>query len=278
MPQKTVLITGCSSGIGKALALAYHHKGYKVFASARKPEKLQDLSDTGIHCLKIDVNSDDDIKQALSYLQNSDLVPDILINNAGFGLMAPMLDITPEALQKQFETNLFAITRISNLIVPLMIKRKSGMIINIGSVSGILTTPFAGAYCASKAALHSLSEAYRMELAPFGIKVMIVQPGAIASAFGDNTSKQTENFIHQQSLYFPLVESIRRRARASQERPTPAQVFAQKLLLQSEQRNPSFVVRIGNGSFILPLLVRILPSRLLDKILSKPFQLSKLSN
>lgn len=278
MATKTVLITGCSSGIGKALALEYAKNAYKVYATARSIEKIKDLSNKGICCLKMDVNNEQDVKQALADISNQGDVLDTLVNNAGFGLMAPMLDISPEDLQKQFETNLFAVSRLINLVVPEMIHRKSGTIINIGSVSGIMTTPFAGAYCASKAALHSISEAYRMELAPFGIKIIIVQPGAIASAFGDNSSAHTEGFISELSTYYPIANSIRRRARASQERPTSAQLFAQQLLKQSTKKNPAFVLRIGNGSFILPLLVRVLPSGLLDKILAKPFQLSKLSN
>jgi short-subunit dehydrogenase len=278
MAPKSVLITGCSSGIGRALALEYAHAGYKVYASARNPEKISDLRSKGVECLKLDVNSDDDIGQLIEVILHQSGKLDLLINNAGFGTMAPLLDIGIDELKQQFDTNLFAIARMTNRFAPLMIKAGSGMIVNIGSVSGILTTPFAGAYCASKAAVHSLSEAYRMELAPFGIKVIIVQPGAIASSFGDNSSQQTEQFISSQSIYYPIVESVRRRAKASQERPSPAESFARSLRHKLEKPKPAFVMRIGNGSFILPLLVRLLPARLLDRILSKPFQLDKLNS
>jgi short-subunit dehydrogenase len=277
MSNKTVLITGCSSGIGAALAKECKMQGLHVIATARNPKNLSDLKALEIECLQLDVNSQEDINSLLEHLKNTSQAIDFIINNAGFGTMIPMADLNPEDLLAQFQTNVFSIVNLTNALIPSMVERRSGCIVNIGSVSGILTTPFAGAYCASKSALHSISEAYRMELAPFGIKVLIVQPGAIASAFGENASEVTEGLIHENSMYKQIETAIRKRANASQERPSSAESFASQLVKQMLKDNPPSVMRIGNGAKVLPLLPRLLPSRLLDKILSKPFQLNKLN-
>ena len=278
MSKKSVLITGCSSGIGAALARECHRQGYAVIATARDPARLDSLRELGISCYRLDVNCQKDLEALLTVLEEKGQSIDFLINNAGFGTMAAMADLCPDDLEAQFRTNVFSILRVTNAVVPGMIERRSGRIINIGSVSGILTSPFAGAYCASKAAVHSLSEAYRMELAPFGVGVMTVQPGAIASSFGDNASAVTEDLIREDSVYKPIESAIRRRAQASQERPTAAEEFARILCRHMKSDHPPAVVRIGNGSRLLPLLARLLPDRLLDLVRSKPFQLNDLNN
>ncbi len=274
--QKCVLITGCSSGIGAALARECHAQGYQVVATARRPESLKTLESLGIECLKLDVNSPQDITALVSYFKNRSQTIDFIINNAGIGLMAPMSDLDVETLHQQFQTNVYAIVNITNALVPLLVAQKHGCIINIGSVSGILTTPFAGAYCASKAAVHAISEAYRMELAPFGIDVCIVQPGAIQSSFGSNATATTEQLLKADSLFAPIEAAVRKRANASQENPSSAEDFAKVLVKHMATGKPPAVMRIGNGSTLLPLLPRILPPRLLDKALGKPFKLDKL--
>ena len=161
----------------------------------------------------------------------------------------------------------------------LMLKRDSDIraqVVNIGSVSGITPTPFSGAYCATKAALHALSDAQRMELAPFGIDVIIVQPGAIESKFGDNSLANVLQRITPQSLYAPLKDAIKARATASQDNPTPAAEFAH-ILIAKLSNKPKSVIRIGNGSRGLPLLKHWLPAPILDKILSKKFDLPSLA-
>jgi len=242
------------------------------------PESLAALRELGVACYRLDVNESAGVESLMATLAQKGREVDFLINNAGFGTMAAMADLEVEGLEAQFRTNVFSILRVTNAVVPGMIARKSGCIINIGSVSGILTSPFAGAYCASKAAVHSLSEAYRMELAPFGISVVTVQPGAIASSFGDNAGAVTEDLIRQDSAYRSIESAIRRRARASQERPTSAEEFARILCRHMNSGKLPAVIRIGNGSWLLPLLARLLPTRLLDFVRSRPFELSKLSD
>ena len=155
-----VLITGCSSGIGRALADAYKHAGYEVWATARKTADVAQLKADGFVAVQLDVNDSLDVDRLSKRIKQHGQGLDVLINNAGYGAMGPVLDGGVEALQLQFETNVFSIVGMTqSLLEPLRSNR--GLVVNIGSVSGVLVTPFAGAYCASKAAVHALSEAMR---------------------------------------------------------------------------------------------------------------------
>lgn len=268
----TVLITGCSSGIGRALADAFRDAGHHVWATARKPEDVERLAAAGFAARQLDVTHPDDLARLADELQDRHGGLDILINNAGYGAMGPLLDGGVEAMRQQFETNVFAVVGVTRALFPLL-RRNRGLVVNIGSVSGVLVTPFAGAYCASKAAVNALSDALRLELAPFGIRVMEVQPGAIASQFADNAQREAESVLAADSPWWPLRDYIQARARASQDKPTPAAVFAQGLLAATRKHPTPAVVRLGNGSTALPLLARLLPRRLLDKVLRKRFGL-----
>ncbi|AZO84480.1 short-chain dehydrogenase [Stutzerimonas stutzeri] len=266
------LITGCSSGIGRALADAFKVAGYEVWASARKAEDVAALTAAGFTAVQLDVN-DAAALEALSERINQQTGGlDVLINNAGYGAMGPLLDGGVPAMQRQFETNVFAIVGATRALFPVL-RRAKGLVVNIGSVSGVLVTPFAGAYCASKAAVHALSDALRMELAPFGVRVMEVQPGAIASSFAKNAGHEAEQLISEHSPWFPLREGIRARARASQDRPTPASEFAAGLLKAAQQAKPPRLIRLGNGSRALPLMASLLPKGLLESGLMKRFGL-----
>jgi len=264
----TVLITGCSSGIGRALADAFRDAGYQVWATARKPEDVERLSAAGFSARQLDVND----SEALACLAEELETLDILINNAGYGAMGPLLDGGVDALRQQFETNVFAVVGVTRALFPLL-RRARGRVVNIGSVSGVLVTPFAGAYCASKAAVHALSDALRLELAPFGIEVMEVQPGAIASQFASNAQRQADQVLAADSPWWPLREHVQARARASQDKPTSAVEFAQGVVAAVGKSPVPGVVRLGNGSTALPLMARLLPRRLLDWALRKRFGL-----
>lgn len=274
MPQPSVLITGCSSGIGRALADAFRAAGYAVWATARKDSDLAALEQAGFHAVQLDVNDGDALQQLATRLSEEIGGLDVLINNAGYGAMGPLLDGGVEAMQRQFETNVFSIVGVTRAFFPLL-RRSRGLVVNIGSVSSVLVTPFAGAYCASKAAVHALSDALRMELAPFSIEVMEVQPGAIASSFGANASQQAEALIREDSPWWPLRDGIRARAKASQDNPTPANDFATQLLAAVQRDTRPRLLRLGNGSRALPLLATLLPKALLERVLRKRFGLAQ---
>ena len=271
MTQPVVLITGCSSGIGRALADAFQAGGYQVWATARKPEDLATLEAAGFMPVELDVNDTPAVRALAEDLRRRAGRLDVLINNAGYGAMGPLLDGGAEALRRQFDTNVFAPVELTRACFELL-RASQGLVINIGSVSGVLVTPFAGAYCASKAALHALCEALRLELTPFGIQVMEVQPGAIASGFGAQASQQVEAALCESSPWWPMRDGIRARARASQDKPTPADEFAHGVLAAVQARRRKRILRLGNGSRTLPLLA-CLPGALRDRLLRKRFGL-----
>ena len=273
MTQPVALITGCSSGIGRALADAFQAAGYCVWASARKAEDLAALSAAGFTAVQLDVNDGLALGQLAERLKAEAGGLDVLINNAGYGAMGPLLDGGVEALRKQFETNVFALIGVTRACFPLL-RQNQGLVVNIGSVSGVLVTPFAGAYCASKAAVQALSDALRMELAPFAIGVLEVQPGAIDTHFANNASAQAEQLIAEHSAWWPMRDGIRARARASQDNPTSATAFADAVLKAVVKPKPPRLLRYGNGSRALPLLAALVPGALLEKILMKRFGLN----
>ena len=268
-----VLITGCSSGIGRALADAFKVAGHDVWACARKPGDVALLAAAGFAAVQLDVNDPQGLEQLAERLEQAGGGLDVLINNAGFGAMGPLLDGGVEGLQQQFETNVFSIVGVTRALFPAL-RRNKGLVVNIGSVSGILVTPFAGAYCASKAAVHALSDALRMELAPFAIGVLEVQPGAIDTSFAKNASAQAEQLIAESSAWWPMRDGIRARARASQDNPTPATAFADAVFKAVMKPKPPMLLRYGNGSRALPLLAALVPAALLEKILMKRFGLN----
>ncbi|KGE65293.1 MULTISPECIES: SDR family oxidoreductase [Pseudomonas] len=265
-----VLITGCSSGIGRALADAFKATGYTVWASARRPEDVAALAAAGFNAVELDVNDSAALQRLAEQLGELD----VLVNNAGYGAMGPLLDGGTEAMQRQFETNVFSIVGVTQALFPAL-RRSKGLVVNIGSVSGVLVTPFAGAYCASKAAVHALSDALRMELAPFGVQVMEVQPGAIDTSFAKNAGAQAELLINEQSPWWPLRDGIRARSQASQDNPTPAHRFAAQVLKGVQHLAPPRLLRAGNGSRALPLMAALLPKGLLERVLKKRFGLER---
>jgi len=279
MSEKCVLITGCSSGIGRALAEEYLRQGYHVYATARNTDSLKNLVSNNLTRVSMDVNKADDIAAAAALIEQQHGQLNCLINNAGYAAMGPMEELSRELLEKQFATNVFAPVALTQAVLALLRKAASperpAQVVNIGSVSGILTTPFSGAYCATKAALHSISDALRMELAPFNIQVITVQPGAIQSSFGNNSLNNLTQALSENSLYQPLKKQMKARATASQDNPTPATDFARELIAQLLSK-PDEIIRVGNGSRLLPFIARWLPVTLRDRILSKKFGLPSL--
>lgn len=275
LTNQVVLITGCSSGIGEAMAQEFFQRGHRVVATARKPETIDgDESDRWLK-LKLDVTNQKDIKKAISKTLEWAGRIDILVNNAGYALIGPVAELRSDELSTQLNTNVTGPVALIHAVIPHMVSQRSGRIVNIGSVSGIATTPYAGAYCASKAAFHSLSEALRLEVAPFGIDVITVQPGAISSRFGHTASSQLDRYRDPESLYFKVAEFIEARAQLSQEKATSAEEFSRRLADKVTAPRPPIVARIGRGSRLLPL-VGSLPRILRDRIMNKRFGLENL--
>lgn len=276
MQSRVALVTGCSSGIGRELALQLSQAGWHVYAGARRPQAVANLASERITPLELDVNKPSHIRHAFEVIERQYGKLDLLVNNAGYGAMGPLVEMPIEEVRRQFETNVFAPLALVQQLFPLLRAAGKAQVVNIGSVSGILTTPFSGAYCATKSALHSLSDALRMELAPFNLDVITIQPGAIESEFGNNAASTLAATLPADSLYQPIRSFIEKRATASQKNPTPTADFVRELIKTIDRKQPPAVRKIGNGSLALSLLKRLLPDRILDSILSGSFGLKDL--
>lgn len=275
---KTILITGCSSGIGAAMALEFGKRGHRVYATARRLESLASLEAQGIRALALDVNDDASIAAALATVKREAGHLDMLVNNAGFSQVGAVVDLTREDLRRQYETNVIAPMAVTGQAVPLLraavAKNGSAVVVNVGSIVGLFTTPFAGAYCSSKSAVHSLTDALRMELAPFGIRVVKLQPGGVRSSFGQHAEAAVR--LPDDSIYQPIASSVRARAQAGQLAAMPVETFAVPVVDALLRDPPPLVVREGTNSRRLPLLSRLLPTVVFDTKLSKMFGLNRL--
>jgi len=277
MKPGIALITGCSTGIGRELAQQLVRQGWTVYAGARRLESLQPLASDTLRPVQLDVNAPEQIAACLARIEQESGRLDLLVNNAGYGAMGPVVEMPLQQVRQQFETNVFAPLALAQAALPLLARERGSLVVNIGSISGVLTTPFSGVYCATKAALHSLSDALRMELAPFGVRVLTVQPGAIQSEFGNNAQRNLAATLPADSRYRPLRPYIEARAQASQQGSTPTEQFVRELVQTIAQEQPPAVKRIGKGSTAFLLLKRLLPTRLLDRILSRKFGLADYS-
>jgi NAD(P)-dependent dehydrogenase (short-subunit alcohol dehydrogenase family) len=275
---RTILITGCSSGIGAAFAREFAARGHRVYATARRREALATLESGDIRALALDVNDDSSIAAALDTVAREVGHLDLLVNNAGFSQVGAVVDLTRDDLRRQFETNVIAPVAVTSQAVPLLraavALTGSAVVANVGSIVGLLTTPFAGAYCSSKAALHSLTDALRMELRPFGIHVVSIQPGVVRSSFGDHAEAAVQ--LPETSIYAPVERGIRARAQAGQRGATPAEAFVVPVVEALLRNPPPRVIRGGTNSVRLPLLKRLLPAATFDAKLSKIFGLDAL--
>jgi NADP-dependent 3-hydroxy acid dehydrogenase YdfG len=273
--NQVVLITGCSSGIGRALVGEFVRAGHRVVATARRMETLEGLAGPEIATAALDVTDPASIEKAVNDALDLFGRIDIVVNNAGYGLIGPVAELDLDELRTQLETNVVGVVAVTRAVLPQMVERRSGRIVNIGSVSGVTATPFSGAYCASKAAVHLISDAMRMELAPFGIRVITVQPGAVESRFGERAGRGVERF-REGSLYSQIFDSIEGRAGASQVGSMPAADFAHWLVAAVTAASPPAVIRAGKHSVRLPAMAH-LPARFRDRIFSRRFGLDRIS-
>ena len=180
-----VLITGCSSGIGRAAALSLHQAGFTVYATARRTEALTELSDRGLRTLALDVTDEQSMTTAVAAVEADAGAVAVLINNAGYGLYGPVEQLPMAEIRRQFETNFFGLVRLTQLVLPGMRRRGRGRILNVSSMGGRITLPGGAFYHASKYAVEALSDALRMEVAQFGIDVVLIEPGPVKTPWND---------------------------------------------------------------------------------------------
>jgi len=179
------LITGCSSGIGRATALRLKGAGWTVYATARRLESIADLEQAGCRTLALDMTDEDSMRVAVDEVERTEGAVGVLINNAGYSQSGAIETVPLDAVRRQFETNVFGLVRLTQLVLPKMRAQKWGKIVNVGSMGGRLSFPGAGHYHATKHALEAISDALRFELRGFGIDVILLEPGLITTEFGE---------------------------------------------------------------------------------------------
>ncbi|KZV73039.1 NAD(P)-binding protein [Peniophora sp. CONT] len=254
MSPLVVLITGCSAGgIGFGLAEEFASKGCIVYASARSVEKMTGLSES-VHRVRMDVNDDKSVAEAVKAVLEEQTRIDILVNNAGTSRVGPLLEIPLDHVEQVFQTNVFSILRVTQAVAPSMVARRSGLVINVGSVAGILPTPWSGTYSASKHAVHAITNVLQMELKPFNVKVMLLAPGGVVTKIA---TVSTEAFsLREDTVYKDYTEAIISRAMASHSLRGVLTVkeFSRKIVRAALKKSPPFMVSIAPPAGLFKIL------------------------
>ncbi|MBW2279908.1 MAG: SDR family NAD(P)-dependent oxidoreductase [Deltaproteobacteria bacterium] len=222
MPQKEAeacLITGCSTGIGRATAERLVRSGYTVYASARRLESIKDLEASGCRLLELDVCLEESIRRAVGTVEAECGAVSVLVNNAGYGSEGPVEEIGMDEIRRQFETNVFGLLRATQLVLPGMRRQGHGKIVNMSSMGGRLTLPGGGIYHATKYAVEAISDALRFEVRDFGIDVIVIEPGAIQSEFGRSAIERVERVANPDPAYDDFREVLKREIRGAYEGP-----------------------------------------------------------
>ncbi|MFI6792650.1 oxidoreductase [Nonomuraea sp. NPDC050383] len=267
--EKVVLVTGASAGIGKATALELIRAGHIVYGAARRVPRMDDIRDAGGHALALDVRRPEDLERAVAAVVEEQGRIDVLVNNAGTVLHGAAEDIPIDRARDQFEVNVFAPARLTQLVLPYMREQGSGTIVNVSSIGGEIALPLGCWYYASKHALEAYSDSLRMEVEPFGIDVVIIQPGIIKTEFEDRTAQDLRE-ISGATAYGQMAEAMARRAETQLGENTQGSdpgLVATTIRQAVDAGKPETRYPVGWTADQLLELNRTLPDREFDKLM-----------
>ncbi|MBO4263224.1 MAG: SDR family NAD(P)-dependent oxidoreductase [Bacteroidales bacterium] len=268
---KVVLVTGASSGIGFEAALRLARQGHKVYGAARRLDKMAPLQESGVVPLQMDVTDEASMQACVQAILAAEGRIDVLVNNAGYGYLGAIENVPLEEARKQLEVNLFGLARLTQLILPHMRERRSGRIINLSSVAGRAVILFGGWYNVSKYAVEAFSDALRMEVKPFGIRVSIIEPSGIKTPWGiiaaDNLEKSSRGSAYE-TRGMHMAAMLRRGY--SSNLLSPAGRAAKAIVRATNASRPRIRYRTGAGAGTLIFLHANLPSRWWDAIAGLP--------
>ena len=282
--QQTVLITGATDGLGRAAALLLAEKGYRVFAAGRSTEKRAELDRLAaakklpLETLELDVCNDSSVSRAVKHILQKAASIDVLINNAGVGLMAVTEELKLDDLRRLYETNIFGLLRVTQAVLPHMRERKAGRILMLSSVAGILTPPTYGAYSSSKHAVEALSNALRLELYPFNIEVILIEPGYIMTNFQQTAKELAQSYVEGSTIspYAKIYSGAIAGATSSRrESKTTPEDCARVILHAIEASHPKARYTVTPLAKWAALGRRILPDTLLDSFLRRKFGIDR---
>lgn len=263
--KPVALITGASSGIGKDFALRLISEGYIIYGAARRVDRMQDIEAAGGRALAMDVTDDPTMVAGVEQIIREQGRIDVLINNAGYGQMGALEDVPLEVGRRQMEVNLFGLARLTQLCLPHMRAQKFGKIINVSSIGGKCAFPLAGWYHASKFALEGYSDTLRMEVRPFGIDVVVIEPGGTDSEWAAIAKKEVERYSAD-GAYGGLV-ARRRNSRAWQGKMPPPKAISDLIVKALKARKPRTRYHGGTGAGQILFLRHILSDRLFDRLI-----------
>ncbi|GAA3192117.1 oxidoreductase [Nonomuraea roseoviolacea] len=268
--KKVVLITGASAGIGKATAFELIRAGHTVYGAARRVHRMDDIRDAGGHVLALDARRPEDLERAVGAVVAEQGRIDVLVNNAGTVLHGAAEDIPIDLARDQFEVNVFAPARLAQLVLPHMRAQGSGTIVNVSSIGGEIALPLGCWYYATKHALEAYSDSLRMEVEPFGIDVVIIQPGIIKTGFEDHTARDLRE-ISGATAYGDMAEAMARRAETQLGENTQGSdpgVVATAIRQAVEAGRPETRYAVGWMADKLLELNKTLPDREFDKLVT----------
>jgi short-subunit dehydrogenase len=264
MKTKIALVTGASSGIGEATAIALQKNGYQVYAAARRLERMRPLEALGIRPVRLDVTDDAVMQETVQAIHHEAGAIDVLVNNAGYGSYGAIEDVPMAEAHRQIEVNLFGLARLTQLVLPAMRQQHSGKIVNVTSIGGKIATPFGGWYHASKFAVEGLSDSLRNEVRQFGIDVIIIEPGGIQTEWGDIAMDNMMK-ASQHSAYQNLAEKTVRAFSGTTASNTDPSVIANLIVKAVAARRPRPRYRAGYMSWIVALR-RFISDELFDRL------------
>jgi len=252
--KKVALVTGSSSGMGFTTAVMLARAGIHTYASMRNLKKSKTITDLAnkenlpLQVIQLDVNDDKSVKDAIAKIVTEKDRIDVLVNNAGYGLFGSIEDVSIEEMKAQFETNFFGVMRVTQLVLPIMRKQKSGTIVNVSSVGGRISLPVLSAYNSTKFALEGLSESMSYELEPFGIKVVIIEPGVIRTNIM-NSSIFAKKAQDPKSPYFSLIQKVESNFKSMIEnKSSPPEEVAKVILGALTSKNPQLRYTVGDDA------------------------------
>ena len=274
METKTALITGASSGIGEATALKLAGLGYRVYGAARRVERMTALADRGVTVMKMDVTDDASMVEGVEQIVTETGRVDVLVNNAGYGSYGALEDVPMTEAKYQFEVNVFGLARLTQLVLPHMRAQRSGYIVNISSVGGKIYEPLGSWYHATKFAVEGLSDSLRLEVAPFGIRVVVIEPGAIntewsAIAATNLVERSGDSAYAEQAANSAAVLNM---TDGNQRLASPPSVIADAIAKAVSARRPRPRYGVGGGAKPVLFARWILPDRAFDAMLTRTFR------